>query len=106
MGYQTYHELEVDDGREELHAKGIGVLSEYGSEVFEDCIKWYEMEDDMETYSRRYPDVLFTITQNGEEFDDFGKSYFRAGASVYVAGTVTYRELTPEENTKLGIPNV
>lgn len=41
--------------------------------------KWYDCEDDMYELSKRWPDVLFDLTGNGEESTDIWEYYFLNG---------------------------
>lgn len=91
MGYYTYHELKViqpntkeaklteflDGG--DHHHDAIGELSEYGDNLWDDSVKWYDREKDMSEYSKRYPDILFQIDGNGEEADDIWREYWKEG---------------------------
>jgi hypothetical protein len=46
---------------------------------FGDDIKWYEHEDHMRAISEKYPEVLFTLSGEGEESGDIWKKYFLNG---------------------------
>lgn len=41
--------------------------------------KWYEHQKDMKAISRAFPDVLFTLSGEGEEAEDIWKEYYLNG---------------------------
>jgi hypothetical protein len=41
--------------------------------------KWYDHEKDMRALSSAFPDVLFCLSGDGEEHDDFWKEYYMNG---------------------------
>ena len=59
-----------------------------------DAQKWYECEDDMCSISAKFPDVVFKITGEGEEWNDKWNMYFVNGCSEYVPYII--EEGTPE----------
>ena len=80
VGYYTRHELSTSEGINEEHTHNIGELTEYGSDMFNgDTIKWYECEKDMKEYSKKYPDIVFTVYGEGEESGDIWNSHFKNG---------------------------
>ncbi len=102
MGYYTYYELEVVGGEKkaEDYVNEIGEISGYTGEEgpFYDTVKWYDHEKDMKTMSQRYPDVLFILSGDGEESDDFWKEYHKNGKVQRVKGSLVYPEF---DETKL-----
>ncbi len=97
MGYYTRYNLDiavVDVKTGELHPSptvqaklqwGMTSLLSELKEIsgydylFGEDIKWYEHEDNMRKISKKYPDVLFTLSGEGEESDDIWKKYFLNG---------------------------
>ena len=55
--------------------------------------KWPNLEEDMVTLSKTFPDILFTLTSQGEDYDDMWKGYFLNGKVQWApAKPVVYDE--------------
>lgn len=115
MGYYTRFELEIT-GTGERWVTGVDVMGQkvqvnigldhaeiereiversgYSS-LFEDEVKWYEHVDQMTEISRKYPDLLFTLSGAGEESGDFWRDYYRGGLRQHEEGKITYGEFDP-----------
>lgn len=100
MGYQTRYRLEYT-GQEAAkescpHCGGTGALiiadpveralKEPGEaskhpidDNFGEEVKWYDHEEDMKAFSRKFPAVLFTLNGEGEESGDVWVKYFKNG---------------------------
>lgn len=90
MGYYSNFEVASNDGLfEEVHEDGILLLSKYIG--FRE-VKWYAMEEDMKTYSKQYPDVLFSVFQEGEENGHLVKYYFKNGKMQKCPAKIIYDE--------------
>lgn len=99
MGYYTHHTLTILEGDTETdHATNIGELSEYGDSLWEEPQKWYDMDDNMIEYSKRYPDTVFELFLEGEESGDIGYTYYQNGKSQECPGIITY---APFDKSKL-----
>lgn len=61
----------------EQNSENFYALEEDGSGS--DACKWYEHESDMIDFSRKFPDVLFTLKGIGEESGDIWTKYFVNG---------------------------
>jgi hypothetical protein len=106
MGYLTRFELTTSDrdgakSRETCetcghkssvsHVENIIKIND-GYSPFGDDTKWYNHHDQMIEYSKRFPDVVFTLSGEGEESDDIWKKYYKDGksqteyAEIQVAG--------------------
>ena len=84
MGYETYFELTVEKGHEELivelrkdNEEATWALEEDGFGT-EPC-RWYDYEEDLIEFSKKHPEVLFTLYGNGEESEDIWYSYYKNG---------------------------
>lgn len=53
-------------------------------------VKWYDWETHMKALSREYPDVLFTLSGDGEENGDLWKAYFKNGKCQYEKAKITF----------------
>jgi hypothetical protein len=89
MGYYTSFTLHVDKD-EEAVGNWLESTKDYDIHyVFEDAIddnndwygnaKWYEYDEDMCILSAIFPDVLFTLTGEGEDHFDNWRKWYRGG---------------------------
>lgn len=102
MGYYTYYNLGIDPSTEYSDELDISKHKEaiedtYGGASFEEPVKWYSHERDMGEYSKKYPDIIFTLEGDGEDSDDMWKAYYRNGKSYYVKPKIVY----PDYNENL-----
>jgi hypothetical protein len=90
MGYSTYFQLETSDEGEYTECPTCGnkvvIDHRYGIrkylddyDPFEEQTRWYEWREDMTKYSKLHPDVLFTVSGEGEESGDIWKAYIKNG---------------------------
>lgn len=56
-----------------------------------------EAEDDIVAISASYPDVLFQLTVDGQESDDFWREYVKAGMTQTVTGEIVYPPFDPDQ---------
>jgi hypothetical protein len=108
MGYYTYFQLETSDEGEMSTCPTCGghvnldhrtmiakFLEDY--DPFEESCKWYDWEDDMRRYSLLHPDVLFTISGEGEETGDIWKAYIKNGKVQEEVAEVQIAAFDPEK---------
>lgn len=57
--------------------------------------RWYNSEEDMKTISEFFPNAVFELSGEGEEFGDFWREYFKDGKTEYCCGEIIYE--TPKE---------
>lgn len=69
-----------------------------GEHVFEVSCKWYDHETDMRRVSQEIPDVVFTLTGEGEESGDMWAKHFKNGLMQKVVAQITYE---PFDESKL-----
>jgi len=107
MGYLTFHELSVftddtltktinNDKYDEI-VELLGKVTDYEDMLFEDTIKWYEHDEDMIRLSKQYPDYVFQLDGDGEESDDFWRTYYKNGKKQEVDVKRVYGEYNPDE---------
>jgi len=90
MGYYTHYALSTDPPSYDVdHEEQISEAADYNT-CFEDPLKWYDCEQDMREYSKRYPEVLFTLSGEGEEPEDLWRAYFRNGKMQFCEVVITY----------------
>lgn len=115
MGYYTNYKLELigENGFFLLAAtkaaeKAIESLdgSEFLGTEIPVCngIYWYGKffdvsagEEEIVSLSRLYPDVLFQVTGDGEDSDDFWREYIQDGKTNWVKGEITYEPFDPTQ---------
>jgi len=90
MGYYTKYELETSEQFDEIQ-EAIVKESNYSS-PFEESCKWYDHEEDIKAVSERFPNVLITLSGEGEEQPDLWKKYFKNGKMQRADAIVTYPE--------------
>ncbi len=95
MGYYTRHELTIIDGEDFNidYEKEIGEQIDY-EDPFDDEIKWYDCEDDMKSFSKKYPNTTFLIDGEGEESGDVWKAYFKDGKMFKTKAVFTFEEFS------------
>jgi len=47
-----------------------------------DTQKWYEHDSDMKELSKQFPEVLFTLTGEGEDTGDVWRTWYRGGEII------------------------
>ena len=102
MGYYTTYNLKASGREQEIwNAIEDGELTSgyqwenYGTGWSMPECKWYDHNDDMLAISRKWPDVLFKLTGEGEESGDLWCAYYLAGKSQKIQGVITYADPDP-----------
>lgn len=103
MGYHTYYRLEVDCSSNtgnliiadlrESNDDAYYAISEEGHPT--DPAKWYDAEVDLLAFSKKYPDVLFTLSGEGDDPDDLWVKYFKNGKVQTSYAKITYEPFDP-----------
>ena len=105
MGYYTYYSLEAYENRGFVNAEKEAAITAALDEIFEgsigdttwvnffyDSMKWYEHDTDMLNLSRKFPEVLFILSGEGEERDDNWISYYKNGEIETCYGRIIFDE--------------
>ena len=66
---------------------------------FDDSIKWYDHDKTMRELSAQYPDVLFTLTGEGEEPGDLWVKYYKGGKCHEAETRIIFEEFDKEKLT-------
>ena len=72
---------------------------------FDEQCKWYEHTEDMCRLSKEYPNVLFTLTGNGEESEDMWVKYFMNGKVQVENAVITYGKFDPKKLVAVRAPD-
>lgn len=56
---------------------------------------WYGWKDDMTEFSRKFPNILFELHGNGDEFGDTWKAFFQNGKSQVHEAHIEYDDFDP-----------
>lgn len=119
MGYQTSYSLTVSPGASgdaiEDFVQGLGypgmldesvswrnyALEYNGNGVWypSDNVKWYEHDAFMVSLSLKFPNVLFTLSGEGEEAGDLWRSYYKNGKHQLCDAVITYPEYDESKMT-------
>ena len=96
MGYYTRFELEFSPKDNAIETEVIEEQQKtlYGgeSDPFYDACKWYEHEQDMRAFSKKFPKKLFTLKGEGEESGDVWIKYFQDGKMQSCKATLVFPE--------------
>jgi len=57
---------------------------------------WYDHEEDLIKFSKYHPDLLFTLSGEGEEAGDIWKKYFINGKVQVEKAQITIKEFNPK----------
>ena len=98
MGYYTRYELEIISGDDFVtdYEQEITDSTDYSS-LFDDSIKWYHYKEDMKSYSKNHPNVVFCINGEGEESGDIWKAYFKNGKMFKTKATLVFEEFNEDK---------
>jgi hypothetical protein len=115
MGYYTNFSLKVhlliggkvadlvDDAPLEAVIKDLRARNENAAFALDDngfteerC-KWYDYAVDMGLFSLKYPNILFTLSGEGEESGDIWKAYFLNGKMQLAKAEVQIAPFDPEK---------
>lgn len=89
MGYYTNFDLSVNDSlnREIEIIKDFRTNNENAEYAFDEegrCnseCKWYKHENELKEFSVKYPDTLFVLSGEGEDYGDLWRLYVKNGKS-------------------------
>lgn len=101
MGYYTSYSLLVNDPK----GNDLDIINDlisdrgnspyYSFDKFGNTIenqKWYDHEKDMIEFSKKYPEVIFTLRGEGEDSEDIWIKYFKNGKMQVCKAVITFDE--------------
>jgi hypothetical protein len=107
MGYRTYYSLtitgdsfngaELDTSKliDELRANNESAAYALESNGCQSAhAKWYEHENDLKEFSKKYPNNTFILSGEGEEFPDLWKKRFINGKMARVDAVISYPDFS------------
>lgn len=59
--------------------------------------KWYNWEEDIRYFSKKYPTALFTLSGKGEDAGDIWKAYFINGKAQIAKARIVIDEFDPKK---------
>jgi hypothetical protein len=104
MGYYSNFTLNVNhpdesdiiDDLREHNEDAHKALDDLGQT--QDSTKWYDMDKDMKEFSKKYPEVLFEMTRQGESGgDDQCIYYFRNGKAQECWVELKFPDFNPDK---------
>jgi hypothetical protein len=105
LGYYTDFTLEfqTNDDLEKVRIEQEIEKSPYMHNAYAengDSQKWYDYEEEMQAFSRAFPDVLFTLSGIGEEQGDVWTKYFLNGKMQECRAVLTHNPVFDKEKLK------
>ena len=58
---------------------------------------WYKCEEDFSAFSKKYPDALFILFGEGQNYQDTWKCYFKNGKYKKIHGELDFEPFSPEK---------
>jgi hypothetical protein len=74
--------------------KDIQMHFEGNGDTAYEC-KWYEHDEDMRNFSKKYPNVLFLLEGKGEESEDVWRKYYQDGKCQECHAKLVFDEYDP-----------
>jgi hypothetical protein len=99
LGYYTTYKLECPAAGRELGWEIAAEMERYETDYgklssfvggYGESIKWYDHESDIKAFSKRFPDVVFTLHGEGEESGDIWVKYFKDGKMQKVEAQIVF----------------
>lgn len=105
MGYYTQYELQVfayDAENDKLGLEVESYFPEYDEIIkliskisgydnpFGDSCKWYDYEPDMIKVSKKFKNLIFAISGEGEEAGDIWRAYFQNGNATHYRARIVF----------------
>ena len=104
MGYTTYYSVSIENANSDEQEKTIidelighenrearCALSEMGTS------DWKGRDDEMKELSRKYPELIFAVRYDGDEYDDMGYFYYHKGMMQHCPAIITYEKYCYEK---------
>lgn len=92
MGYYTHYEL-THNSKKEIISDNNEYIEALLTDQLEEC-KWYEHEEEMREFSKKYPKVRFTLKGEGEESGDLWEKHFLNGKMQVCKAKITFERFS------------
>jgi len=95
MGYYTKHELEVQQGSNDLieelreSCEGANYAIKSNGDPRVKC-KWHDHSKDMKVFSALHPHALFKLSGEGEDAEDLWREYHKNGKVQVCKAVIAY----------------
>jgi hypothetical protein len=103
MGYRSYWSLEVDDPNDMVIIAEFRRVCDYAEGALEfngscsgESFSWYDSEKDLKSFSSLHPNVLFTLSGEGEDGERW-RTYAKDGKSFTANGRIVYEEFSEDK---------
>jgi len=99
MGYYSYFTFSVSEGNEIDDEQAVTELreeNEYAKLALDDDgypdghLTWYDHEENLKEYSKKYPNTVFHLSVEGEENGDMAQKYFKNGKMQICKAEITF----------------
>ena len=101
MGYYTKYELDTFNEIADFESVYNDLMNFLDSDScgspFEESCKWYEHEEDMRKFSKKYPKIIFLLKGEGEQSGDIWRKYFKNGKMQECKAKITFDDFNEEK---------
>jgi hypothetical protein len=98
MGYYTDYTISAEPTLpEDFQWPKEFYVEEYGGGSMYTHDKWYSWRDDITEFSKKHPNILFTVHGEGEDSSDLWNCYIQNGKSQYCEARIEYPPYDPKE---------
>ena len=104
MGYYSTYELEISNNKEDKIISCLRTWSEdaeYALNENGECnqsAKWYDSDEELKEFSKKYPSLIFSLKRAGEENGDICITHFKNGKMQECFAEITF---DPFDESKL-----
>jgi hypothetical protein len=111
MGYYTRYELSIQDDPKGPYLDPTQVISDLRKECdyakyalnengdTQESCKWYDHEDDLRKFSKKYRGTVFVLKGEGEETGDLWVKYFLNGKMQVTKAKISFDPYDPSKVT-------
>lgn len=85
-----YEEIRSVTGISWYFSQPIETVEDINQFLGYERLKWYDCSADMTKISKKFPDIIFLITGNGEEDGDIWRHYFTNGNNYWFKARISF----------------